>query len=136
MPSKLVTDRQKSADAVCMAAEVHADRVQAAVATLLSPHLDESKGEALPDVATLMRLLSRALRASKEGMIAADEAHEAQTTQAAKKGAMEGYDGLFGAVAGLLSHLLLVAGERELAAKVKPSARRPGQTTEEAEEKP
>jgi len=246
MPSKLVTDRQKSADAVCMAAEVNADRVQSAVATLLSPHLDESKGEALPDVATLMRLLSRALRASKEGMIAADEAHEAelgddeparkardgafeqsyaeltslreiltglyggavtaqimpgetprdpvvlarfsrtveknlgeialpasrvkganvdaaavkstlsglrealeakieavarevreaQTTQAAKNGAMEGYDALFGGVAGLLSHLLLVAGERELAAKVKPSGRKPGQTTEDAGEQP
>jgi hypothetical protein len=55
----------------------------------------------------------------------AREVREAQTTQAAKNGAMEGYDALFGGVAGLLSHLLLVAGERELAAKVKPSGRKP-----------
>ncbi|MDI3290754.1 hypothetical protein [Polyangium sp. 15x6] len=246
MPSKQVTDRQKSADAVCMAADVHAERVNAALSTLLSPHLAQASGETIPDVAVLMRLFSRALRATKEQMIKADEAHEAelgddeparkardqafeelyaelvtqrevltglygaavaaqvmpsetprdpvvlarfsrtveknlaeiplpasrvkgatlnaadvkatltgmrealearietvsrevreaQTTQVAKRQSMDSYDGMFGGVAGLLSHLLLVAGERDLATQVKPSARRPGQTAIQADEKP
>lgn len=244
MPSKLVTDRQKSADAVSMAADVHAERVHAALSALLSPYL--ANAETMPDVSILVRLCGRALRATKEQMVTADEAHEAelgddeparkardeafeelyaelvtqrevltglygaavatqimpgetprdpvvlarfsraveknlteiplpasrvkgatlnaadvkatlsglrealetrieavtrevreaQTTQSAKRQSMDTYDGMFGGVAGVLSHLLLVAGDRDLAAQVKPSARRPGQTAAQADEKP
>lgn len=73
MPSKLVTDRKKSADAVAAAAETHADRVAQAVTATLSPFL--AKGEKMPDVGGLTTLLGRWLASSASGMMAADEAH-------------------------------------------------------------
>lgn len=43
------------------------------------------------------------------------------------------HDAIFGNVASLVSALLKIGGQPELAARVRPSARRPGQTVELAE---
>jgi hypothetical protein len=60
------------------------------------------------------------------------EVREAQQTLDAKNGAMSAYDETFSGVASTLSGLLRLAGKPDLAAKVRPSTRRPGQTAEDA----
>lgn len=75
MASKLVTDREKSADSV-IAVETHADAIAEAFAATLKPHL--KKGQTLPDVALLVRLLCAELETTKTRLVAADEAHQAE----------------------------------------------------------
>ncbi|MFO0587767.1 MAG: hypothetical protein U0441_09520 [Polyangiaceae bacterium] len=60
----------------------------------------------------------------------AREAREAQGTLADRNKALETYDDVFRRVANLLVGLFMFAGETELADKVRPSARRAGQTEE------
>lgn len=76
MPSKQVTDRQKSADSIIAAVDTHAPVVATALANLLAPHLRE--GESLPDGALFLSLVARALGAEKQRLVDADEAHEAE----------------------------------------------------------
>jgi len=74
MPSKQVTDRQKSADSVIAAADTHGPAVSAALTDRLTPYLQQ--GEAVPDVALLLSLIGRALCGEKDRLVSADEAHE------------------------------------------------------------
>ncbi|MBK8258191.1 MAG: hypothetical protein IPK82_36680 [Polyangiaceae bacterium] len=64
------------------------------------------------------------------------EVREAQKTLAERNAAVTAHDALFSGIATALSGLLLIAGKPELAARVKPSSRRPGETAEEAGESP
>ena len=63
----------------------------------------------------------------------AREAREAEATLVAKNRALAEHDRVFGDMATLVSALLRVGGEDELAARVRPSPKRPGQTVEVAE---
>lgn len=63
----------------------------------------------------------------------AREAREAQVTQTAKNRSITDYDTFFAGSAMVLSGFLRLAGERELADRVRPSRRRPGQTAGDAE---
>ncbi|MDB4931302.1 MAG: hypothetical protein JWM10_3786 [Myxococcaceae bacterium] len=74
MPSKEVTDRQKSARAVAAAAEAHAAEAAAKITAALEAHL--SPGERMPDVALLLRLFGRAVVAHGDLLARADLAHE------------------------------------------------------------
>lgn len=65
----------------------------------------------------------------------AREVREAQATLDAKTQAMAAYDEVFAGAATALTGLLRLAGKTELAAKVRPSLRRPGQTATDAEDK-
>lgn len=60
----------------------------------------------------------------------AREIREAETTQVKKGATIAAFDAGFSSTAGLLSALLTVAGEKELASRVRPSTRRPGQLEE------
>ena len=60
----------------------------------------------------------------------AREKRESETTQQAKNRAIEEYDRTFTLTATLLSTLLEAAGEKQLARRVRPSFRHPGQTVE------
>lgn len=60
-----------------------------------------------------------------------NEVREAQATLEAKNGAIMAYDAHFSGIARLLEGLLEVSKKHELARKVKPSARKPGQVEEE-----
>ncbi|MEM7050325.1 MAG: hypothetical protein AAF604_11735 [Acidobacteriota bacterium] len=73
MPSKMVTDRQKSSLAVEAAASTHAAEV---AATLTSRLAEWTEGEeTVPDLELLQRLLGRLLAARRAAMVAADESH-------------------------------------------------------------
>ena len=76
MSSKQITDREKSAGAVVAVGETQAEAAGGALGKLLTPHL--AKGEALPNLALVMTLVSRALDTSKARMVEADAAHEAE----------------------------------------------------------
>jgi len=76
MASKQVTDRQKSADSVIAGGETHAEAIQQALAELVKPPL--KKGEGPPDVGHVVRFSCGLLRAAKDRMVKADEAHEAE----------------------------------------------------------
>jgi hypothetical protein len=73
MPSKQVTDRQKSANAVVAAIDTHAANAASAMTTFLSPHLHS--GEAMPDVALLLKLVGRTMASTMQSVVAADQAH-------------------------------------------------------------
>ena len=64
------------------------------------------------------------------------ELRESEATQTAKDKAIERYDRTFTHVATLASAQLDIAGEHELARRVRPSVRRPGRTVEDAGEPP
>jgi hypothetical protein len=76
MPSKMVTDRKKSADIVIAAARSHGEAVQHAAHQTL--RLVLKKDEATPDFTTMTEYLARSLERVTETMIAADDAHEAE----------------------------------------------------------
>ena len=78
----------------------------------------------------------RDLRATLDAAIkeVAKEVREAQATLDEKNRALGSYDELFVCGATTLTGLLRMAGKAELAAKVKPSTRRPGQTASDAGE--
>ena len=69
-----------------------------------------------------------------EGLTAqvATEIREAEVTLNAKNEAIEANDKAFSAAANLVSTLLTIAEKEDLASKVRPSTRRPGQTADEA----
>lgn len=75
-----------------------------------------------------------ALTVQMEGLTAkvAAEEREAEATLMAKYAAIEAYDTAFSAAANLVSTLLEIAGQKDLAKRVRPSTRRPGQTAEDA----
>jgi len=74
MPSKQVTDRQKSARAVTATAETHASEAAVNIEQLLSPHLQP--GETFPNVSLLLRLVGRHIAAENEALVSADLNHE------------------------------------------------------------
>jgi hypothetical protein len=76
MPSKMVTDRKKSAEIVIAAARSHGAAVQHAVHQTL--RLVLNKDEATPDFSTMTEYLARSLERVTETMITADDAHEAE----------------------------------------------------------
>jgi hypothetical protein len=66
----------------------------------------------------------------------ATELRESEATQTAKDKAIVAYDRTFSRVATLAGALLEIAGESELAKRVRPSTRRPGRTVEDADPEP
>ena len=75
-----------------------------------------------------------ALTDQMEGLTAAvaDEEREAEAALTAKHAAIDLYDDTFSIAADLVSTLLQVAGQTDLAKRVRPSTRRSGQTAEDA----
>jgi hypothetical protein len=61
-----------------------------------------------------------------------DEQRESDMAQIAKNQAIAEYDKAFAVAANLMSTLLEMAGERDLARRVRPSNRRPGTTVDVA----
>lgn len=64
----------------------------------------------------------------------ADEVRETQVAREARNREMDAYDETFTAVATIFEGLFLLAGQRELADRVRPSRRRPGTTAKDANE--
>jgi len=74
MASKQVTDREKSTRAVGAAVDTHSGDLARHIADTLSPYL--AKGETLPDVALIARLVGRWMHRTTERLVQADRAHE------------------------------------------------------------
>jgi hypothetical protein len=68
--------------------------------------------------------------------VLATELRQSEATQVAKDKAISAYDQSFSRIATLASALLQIGGESELAARVRPSSRRPGRTVEDAGPEP
>ncbi len=82
------------------------------------------------------RLDDRSKQLDKAIATVAREAREAEATITAKNKAMVEFDDTFRRVATLLSAALSIAGEAELAARVRPTARRPGRNAEAGDSEP
>ncbi len=76
MPSKEVTDRQKSANAVVASIEAHGSDAGAALAAQFTGVL--RKGESAPDVALVLQLFGRLLARDAGALVEADDRHEAE----------------------------------------------------------
>jgi hypothetical protein len=76
MPSKQVVDSQKSAMSVVAVAETQGRAVADAIGPMLQPHL--SSGETMPDVALLISVLGRYLKATADTMVERDYVHDAE----------------------------------------------------------
>jgi len=76
MPSKQVTDRQKTANAVVAAIDTHASAATNAITTMLSPHL--KSGETMPNVALLFSLLGRGFTANIQSLVTTDNTHQTE----------------------------------------------------------
>lgn len=76
MPSKQVTDRSRSSNAVLAAARTHGGLVETNLGAMLEPYL--KKGEKVPQVAFLCELMARALDANATTMVDADLVNEAE----------------------------------------------------------
>lgn len=74
MASKQVNDRLKSSRAVVAAAETNANEIAAGFQQTLSPYLE--KGEAMPDVALLVKLTGRWIAAETRALEKADQVNE------------------------------------------------------------
>lgn len=88
------------------------------------------KAETAAEITDLQTALDKRIKS------VAREVREAQATLEAKNQELAAYDAIFAGGAKALEGLLLLAGKTELAAKVKPSSRRPGQTASEAGDEP
>ena len=104
------------------------DTVQQPASARFGLNLDvtQLKEQLAPKVATL----TTALAAISE------DVRQADMKLVEKRDAMNAYDSGFSATADLISTLLKLAGEDELARRVRPSTRRPGQTVEDAGDTP
>lgn len=74
MPSREVTDRKKSADAVVAAIDTHAEGAGQALAAQFKGVL--RKGETAPDMTLALRLFGRMLARDSAAAVAADDRHE------------------------------------------------------------
>lgn len=99
-----------------------------APAALPSPKVRGAKLD-LNEIAALLSPLCKQLDAQLTTV--AREEREAQVTLATKNAAQERFDQTYGAVASLLSALLVAAGQPELASRVRPSLRRGSSQDEE-----
>lgn len=102
---------------------------ETAIALLRTHDLGKSrvKGATLSGKATAGELeaLAQAVKTNLDDV--AREAREAEGTLVKKRAAMATFDDVFSRSATLISALLALGGEKELAARVRPSTRRPGQ---------
>ena len=97
MPSKQVTDKEKSARAVASAADTHAAQAASALEPLLSPYL--KSGEKLPDIALLCALISRRVTDKAQAMVEADRKHETELgDDKAPRDARDGFSEKLGTV--------------------------------------
>lgn len=101
MASKQVVDRQKAAQEVLAGGETHLTELSSRLEAELKPYL--KRGETLPDAATLVVLCLRALAQSRDELVKADAAHDAELADDA--GPRESRDGAAVGVRGQLIEL-------------------------------
>lgn len=87
------------------------------------------------DLGAWKKPLSAGLQSLAQAIQAvSDDKRDADQTLVDKREAMGRYDRTFSITANLISHMLRAAGEVELATRVRPSTRKPGQTIEDSKE--
>ncbi len=147
MHSPIVQDREAAARDLVATLQLHGKRVGALLAEIFEPLLED--GEELPDYVLLQRLMARSVRASLADLRLADEAHLAvlgqieeesgpdgsegqQTgpflrarldkTEAERQAAIEEFDNTYGSFGKVLEALYVLAGEEEVAERLRPRA--------------
>ena len=96
-----------------------------------------TRGGVVVDRAVIARELAPRIARLDAALESVDrEAAELKLTQTAKDNAVAANDTAFSGVANAMEGLLILAGRRDLAARVRPSARRPGIVDEEVDADP
>jgi hypothetical protein len=116
--SKMVVDREKSSTKVVASARTHKSK---------APRFEGMAFDPKPWKNKISKPLARLISALTK---TATEEREAEQTIADKRQAIAAYDEVFSKTAGLISSLLRIAGEEELADRVRPVKSRPGQISD------
>ena len=147
MNSPHVQVRETAARELVATLQLHGKRVGRLLAELFEPLLEE--GEELPDYLLLQQLMARSVRASLSDLLAADEAHLAvqeqieeeagpdrpaggqvgpflrarlDKTEAELQAAIEDFDETYCGFGKMLEALYVLAGEEEIAERLRPRA--------------
>ncbi len=147
MHSAIVQDREEAARELVTTLQLHGKRVGAVLAEIFEPLLEE--GEELPDYVLLQQLMARSVRACLAALLAADEAHLAVVeqieeepgqdptqpseggaflrarlakTEAERQAAIEEFDETYSGFAKVLEALYVLAGEDDIAERLRPRA--------------
>ncbi len=142
MHSPNVQDREQAARELLTTLQLHGKRVGALLAEIFEPLLEA--GEELPDYVLLQQLMARSVRATLSELLAADEAHlavvaqiEDETegtgqqaepflrarlarTETERQRATEEFDETYTGFGRVLEALYVLAGEDELAERLRP----------------
>lgn len=98
-----------------------------------APSVPARTGVVVDRAALAAALTTRIERLDAALVVVEREAAELKRTQAAKDEAMSANDTAFSGVANVMEGLLVLAGRKDLAARVRPSARKPGVVDQEGE---
>ncbi len=143
MHSPIIKDREEAAQELVTTLQLHGKRVGAKLAEIFEPLLEE--GETLPDYVLLQQLMARSVRTALADLRAADEAYLAVValtgeepeqgaeqdpflrarsvkTEAERQQAIAAFDQTYGGICQVLEALYILAGEDEIANRLRPRA--------------
>jgi hypothetical protein len=125
--SKMVVDRQKLATEVIAASRAHKSKAGSGVAKLLGCDFGSAAEHLMDASADKLEKITMTMVAAVEGHISKLDSGASLSAERVK--AVEAYDKVFSKTAGLISAMLRIAGEEDLAERFRPVKNKPGRIT-------